>query len=69
LPDFTGSNTQPVANSRTNSKGIPFQKAFYFIHIANLENIGKTAKPAVRKQSTFLKFAALTGLRLYFGQN
>ena len=32
LPDLTGSNAHPVADGRTNAKGIPFQKAFEFVH-------------------------------------
>jgi hypothetical protein len=32
LPDPAGGNTHPVADGRTNAKGIPFNKAFEFVH-------------------------------------
>jgi hypothetical protein len=38
-PDPAGGNTHPVADGRTNAKGIPFNKAFEFVHYAKLKNI------------------------------
>jgi hypothetical protein len=44
LPDAAGSDTHPVANGRTNAKGIPFNKAFEFVHTANLKNLWQTGQ-------------------------
>ncbi len=38
-PDPACGNTHPVTNGRTNAKGIPFNKAFEFVHSAKLKNI------------------------------
>jgi hypothetical protein len=32
LPDAAGGDTHAIADSRTNAKGIPFNKAFEFVH-------------------------------------
>jgi len=37
LPNPAGSNTHPVADGGTNAKGIPFNKAFEFVHTPKLE--------------------------------
>ncbi len=59
LPDFTGRNSHPVANGRTNAKGIPLHKAFEFVHIANLENLGQQCNIELFRQVFFRTFAAL----------
>ena len=47
LPDPTGGNTHPVADGRTNAKGIPFNKALEFVHTANLVYCHKRSKKAL----------------------
>jgi len=37
-PDPAGSDAHPVANGRTNTKGIPLHKTFEFVHTINLKN-------------------------------
>jgi len=58
LPDLTGGNPHPVADSRTNAKGIPFNKAFQFVHAANLKYCRKTSKKGFIHSLFFLNFAA-----------
>ena len=59
LTDLAGSNPHPVADGRTNAKGIPLQKAFEFVHIANLENLGQQCNIELSRQLFFRTFAAL----------
>jgi hypothetical protein len=59
LADPAGSNAHPVADSGTNAKGIPFNKAFEFVHGANLKNLDQTDPFNPEKRLFCLKFAAL----------
>jgi hypothetical protein len=54
LPYFTGGNPHPVADGRTNAKGIPFHKAFEFVHSANLVDCHKRSKKALFTPCFFL---------------
>jgi hypothetical protein len=59
LPDLAGGDTHPVAYGRTNTKGIPFNKALEFVHIANLEKIARSSKTGLERQPIFRTFAPL----------
>jgi hypothetical protein len=59
LPDLTGGNTHPLANSCTYPKGIPFHKAFELVHIANLEKLNHSPNSPLVRQVFFRTFATL----------
>jgi len=54
LPDLAGGNTQPVADSRTNAKGIPFNKVFESVHSSKLENLNNCGNPELFRQVIFV---------------
>jgi len=44
LPDLAGSDPQAVANGRTNTKGVPFDKIFESVHNSKIEKLNKCPK-------------------------
>ncbi len=64
LADAAGSNTHTVADSGTNAKGIPFNKAFEFVHTANLKNLYQTERLNPEKSLFYLKFATIKNVRI-----
>ena len=39
LPNLAGGNAQPLANGRTNTKGVPLDKVFESVHRTKLEKL------------------------------
>ena len=56
LPDLAGSDPQAVANGRTNTKGVPFDKVFESVHRANIEKIKQLPQTGVIKMTCFSYF-------------
>ena len=48
-PDAAGSNAHPVADGRTNAKGIPLYETFEFVHTINLKNHLQHANSFLKK--------------------
>ena len=47
LPDLARRYSHPVANGRTNTKGIPFYKTFQLVHPSNLQHCYKRSNKAL----------------------
>jgi len=59
LADAARCNAHAVANSGTNTKGIPFNKVFEFVHTANLKNLCQRERLNPEKDCFCRKFATL----------
>ena len=54
LADLTGGNAHPVANSCANSKGIPLNKTFKFVHDPKLKNLNHSGNEELFRQAIFV---------------
>ena len=59
LPDLAGGNTHPVADGRTNAKGIPLNKAFKFVHKSKVIKFEQTCEPGVIQIGDFRTFTQI----------
>jgi hypothetical protein len=54
LADLAGGNAHPVANSCANSKGIPLNKTFEFVHDPKLKNLIHSDNNELFRQAIFV---------------